>query len=71
MLILKRTNGTGEIFDTEAPDTATPSLLRPGPDKWLCNHHQSTDLAFLRQYFPEGHRIFNRFENSYYYLLNA
>lgn len=70
MLILKRNNGIGEIFNTENIHQSQASTERPGTDKALHHHHKMTDLAFLRQYFTAGHRIFILFEQSYYYLIS-
>jgi len=69
MKILKRINGFGEVFDTENMQESTMSSEKPDLDKLLHRNHHTTDLAFLRQFFPEDHRIFIRFGESFYYLV--
>jgi len=69
MKILKRTNGTGTIYDTENIAYSMPSDLKPGTDKSLHLSHKSTDKNFLLQFFPVNHPVFILFEQSYYYDL--
>lgn len=69
MKILKRTNGFGEVFDTENTQQSTMSKEKPEPNKSLHLNHHTNDLAFLLQFFPESHPIFIRFGESFYYLV--
>ena len=68
MLILKRTRGFGVIFDTENIEFSTNSDAKPHTDMSLHLHHKITDYAFLRQFFPESHKIFKEFGASFYYI---
>lgn len=66
MLILKRTAGSGVIFDTDNPEKITPTNDSPGVPLHQCHH--TTDYAFLSQYFREDHPIFILFGKSFYYV---
>ena len=67
MKILKRTNGSGLLFDTENPDYCEKSDIKPDVSQALHQSHEMTDRDFLRQYYPEKHPIFILFGDSYYY----
>lgn len=69
MKILKRTNGTGTLFDTENTAYSMPSTLKPGTDKALHLSHRMTDKSFLLQFFPASHPIFILFDQSHYYTV--
>lgn len=69
MLILKRTQGNGVVFDTENVLYLSNSNIVPRTDQSLHLNHHMTDLAFLRQFFPESHAIFSNFNNSFYYVI--
>lgn len=71
MKILKRTNGLGEVFDTENTQHSIISKEKPDPDKSLHLNHHTNYFSFLCQFFPEGHPIFIRFEESFYYLVET
>lgn len=69
MKILKRTKGVGVIFDTENIESQTKSDIKPSTNKSLHMNHQTTDHAFLGEYFPESHPIFLNFGGSFYYVV--
>jgi hypothetical protein len=69
MKILKRTRGTGEVFDTENIESKTKYPHLPPTSKALHHYHKTTDNDFLKQFFPEKHQVFCLFSESYYYVI--
>lgn len=69
MKILKRTEGIGVVFDTSLIESQTKSDLKPSTKTALHMNHNTTDKEFLRQFFPEGHPIFQNFDGSFYYVV--
>jgi hypothetical protein len=69
MLILKRTNGSGVVFDTNNPNYSNPSPLKPDTSKSLHLNHHMTDYTFLSQFYPKNHQIFDQFGSSFYYVV--
>jgi hypothetical protein len=67
MKILCRVNGSGFLYDTENPDYCEKSDIKPDTKRSLHLSHRMTDYTFLRQFFPEKHRIFLQFSSSYFY----
>ena len=69
MLILKRTNGIGEVFDTENIESRTKSEEMPDVKKSLFLHTHTSDFNFLLRFFPRRHPIFILFEESFYFVV--
>jgi len=67
MKILK--SNTNEIYDTDQVGVieffeGKKENLTP-----LHHAHAKLDIEFLKDFFPEQHRIFDNFGQSYYYVL--
>lgn len=69
MIILKRTNGLGEEYDTENMSYSAISSAKPDTRNSLHLFHQQTDLQFLKGFFPESHPIFIQFSVSFYFVI--
>lgn len=69
MKILK--SNTKEVFCTQDPGFRE-RYTGPIPEVQDALHHQhrTTDFEFLRQFFPEEHRIFENFRQSYYFKVD-
>lgn len=75
MKILKQTNidriySVLEVFDTENINFRAELSSDPHQKQDLNECHNTSDVAFLRQYFPEGHQIFSKFCDAFYYRIN-
>ena len=69
MKIIKSTAGISQIFDTD--DILSVEYYKKNTIELIPFHHthELTDYEFLKQFFPEEHRIFFDFGNSFYYAL--
>jgi len=67
MKILK--SNTNEIYDTD--QLGVIESFEGKKDKLTLLHHAHAklDIDFLKEFFPESHRIFENFGHSYYYVL--
>jgi hypothetical protein len=71
MMILKKHNGEGWVFNPNEPQTIIYFPERVGYSEKIPLHHTHTitDYEYLRQYFEEGHHIYDNFHSSFYFLL--
>jgi hypothetical protein len=69
MRIVKSNAGIEQIFDT---DTLSVEVYVEGTRelKPLHHTHALSDYEFLKQFFPEEHRIFFDFGNSFFYVID-
>jgi len=69
MLILKRRQGIGYLFNTDDLSVNEKTTkTAPLSDALHCHHH-STDYDFLKGFFPESHPVFENFGVSFYYVI--
>lgn len=69
MKIVKSNAGINQIFDTD--NTMSVEYYKKSTVDLIPFHHthELTDYEFLKQFFPEDHRIFYDFGNSFFYVL--
>lgn len=67
MKIFKST--TSEVFDTDNPDKIECVCSAPKGIIPLHDAHDTLDHIFLSRYFPQDHRIFYCFTDSFYYAI--
>jgi len=69
MKIVKSNRGIKQIFDTE--NILSVEYYKKSTIDLIPFHHthELTDFEFLKQFFPEDHRIFSDFGTSFFYVL--